>query len=74
VERATTPSVAIEVSTPAMSLAAVEHIVLVLSGTGGVGKSSATTQLALSLSIKGHNVGVLEVVITGPSIPRFFGI
>jgi len=57
-----------------MSLAAVEHIVLVLSGKGGVGKSSATTQLALSLSLQGHNVGVLDVDLTGPSIPRFFGI
>jgi len=57
-----------------MSLQDIKHIVLVLSGKGGVGKSSVTTQLALSLSLKGHSVGVLDVDLTGPSIPRFFGI
>lgn len=57
-----------------MSLADIKHIALVLSGKGGVGKSSVTTQLALSLSLQGHNVGVLDVDLTGPSIPRFFGI
>jgi Mrp family chromosome partitioning ATPase len=46
----------------------------VLSGKGGVGKSSVTTQLALSLSLAGHSVGVLDVDLTGPSIPRMFGI
>lgn len=57
-----------------MSLQDIKHIVLVLSGKGGVGKSSVTTQLALSLSLQGHSVGVLDVDLTGPSIPRFFGI
>jgi len=57
-----------------MSLKDIKHIALVLSGKGGVGKSSVTTQLALSLSSQGHNVGVLDVDLTGPSIPRFFGI
>ncbi|KAI5365222.1 Putative flagellum site-determining protein YlxH/ Fe-S cluster assembling factor NBP35 [Septoria linicola] len=57
-----------------MSLGEIKHIVLVLSGKGGVGKSSVTTQLALSLSLQGHSVGVLDVDLTGPSIPRFFGI
>ncbi|KAK4161862.1 P-loop containing nucleoside triphosphate hydrolase protein [Cladorrhinum sp. PSN259] len=57
-----------------MSLSKIKHIVLVLSGKGGVGKSSVTTQLALSLSLSGHNVGVLDVDLTGPSIPRMFGI
>ncbi|KAI9655501.1 MAG: cytosolic Fe-S cluster assembly factor cfd1 [Trizodia sp. TS-e1964] len=46
----------------------------ILSGKGGVGKSSVTTQLALSLSLTSHSVGVLDVDLTGPSIPRFFGI
>lgn len=45
-----------------------------LSGKGGVGKSSITTQLALSLSLSGHSVGVLDIDLTGPSIPRMFGI
>ncbi|KAK4987837.1 cytosolic Fe-S cluster assembly factor cfd1, partial [Elasticomyces elasticus] len=57
-----------------MSLDNVGSIILVLSGKGGVGKSSITTQLALSLSLQGHSVGVLDVDLTGPSIPRFFGI
>lgn len=57
-----------------MSLDKVKHIVLVLSGKGGVGKSSVTTQLALSLSLAGHSVGILDIDLTGPSIPRLFGI
>ncbi|KAK1757161.1 S-adenosylmethionine decarboxylase [Echria macrotheca] len=57
-----------------MSLSKIKHIVLVLSGKGGVGKSSVTTQLALSLSLAGHSVGVLDVDLTGPSIPRMFAI
>ncbi|KAK4542256.1 cytosolic Fe-S cluster assembly factor cfd1 [Oleoguttula mirabilis] len=57
-----------------MSLNDIKHIALVLSGKGGVGKSSVTTQLALTLSLQGYSVGVLDVDLTGPSIPRFFGI
>ncbi|KAI0007695.1 P-loop containing nucleoside triphosphate hydrolase protein [Xylariaceae sp. FL0662B] len=57
-----------------MSLAKIKHIILVLSGKGGVGKSSVTTQLALSLSLAGHSVGVLDVDLTGPSMPRMFNI
>jgi Mrp family chromosome partitioning ATPase len=57
-----------------MPLDNVRNIVLVLSGKGGVGKSSITTQLALTLSLQGHTVGVLDIDLTGPSIPRFFGI
>jgi Mrp family chromosome partitioning ATPase len=57
-----------------MSLQDINHIVLVLSGKGGVGKSSVTTQLALSLTLQGHSVGILDVDLTGPSIPRFLGI
>jgi Mrp family chromosome partitioning ATPase len=57
-----------------MPLENVRNILLVLSGKGGVGKSSITTQLALTLSLQGHSVGVLDIDLTGPSIPRFFGI
>lgn len=39
-----------------------------------MGKSSVTTQLALSLSLAGHSVGILDIDLTGPSIPRLFGI
>ncbi|MCJ1377739.1 cytosolic Fe-S cluster assembly factor cfd1 [Xylographa soralifera] len=57
-----------------MSLDNVKNIVLILSGKGGVGKSSITTQLALSLSLAGHSVGILDIDLTGPSIPRLLGI
>ncbi|KAL8992418.1 MAG: hypothetical protein Q9188_007588, partial [Gyalolechia gomerana] len=46
----------------------------VLSGKGGVGKSSITTQLALSLSLAGKPVGILDIDLTGPSIPRLLGL
>lgn len=45
----------------------------VLSGKGGVGKSSVTLQLALALSLQGKSVGILDVDLTGPSIPRLVG-
>ncbi|MDK8322257.1 MAG: P-loop NTPase, partial [Staphylococcus epidermidis] len=56
------------------SLANVKHILLILSGKGGVGKSSVTTQFALTLALKGFNVGVLDIDLTGPSLPRMFGV
>ncbi|EPS37705.1 hypothetical protein H072_8574 [Dactylellina haptotyla CBS 200.50] len=56
------------------SLNKVKHVVLVLSGKGGVGKSSVTTQLALSLAALGYSVGVLDIDLTGPNIPRMFSI
>lgn len=56
------------------SLSGIDKIVLILSGKGGVGKSSVTTQLALSLCLEGKAVGILDVDLTGPSIPRFLGI
>lgn len=56
------------------SLKNVRHVVLILSGKGGVGKSSVTTQTALTLVNKGFNVGVLDIDLTGPSLPRMFGV
>ncbi|KAG8981422.1 cytosolic Fe-S cluster assembly factor cfd1 [Tulasnella sp. 427] len=60
----------------ARRLANVKHIILVLSGKGGVGKSSVSTQLALSLYAlePSPRVGILDVDLTGPSIPRMFGV
>ncbi|KAI8322674.1 P-loop containing nucleoside triphosphate hydrolase protein [Martensiomyces pterosporus] len=55
-------------------LASIRHVVLVLSGKGGVGKSSCTVQLALSLASQGHKVGVLDIDLCGPSIPRMLGL
>lgn len=57
-----------------MPLDNVSSVVLVLSGKGGVGKSSVTLQLALSLTQQGHNVGILDIDLTGPSIPRLLGL
>ena len=57
-----------------MSLDRVKHLILVLSGKGGVGKSSVTVQLAMSLARTGHKVGVLDIDLTGPNIPRMFNV
>ena len=51
-------------------LAAVKHKILVLSGKGGVGKSTFSAQLAFALAQRGLQVGLLDVDICGPSIPR----
>ncbi|CCK72697.1 iron-sulfur cluster assembly protein CFD1 KNAG_0L00760 [Huiozyma naganishii CBS 8797] len=63
-----------EQAVAAVSLAQVKHIILILSGKGGVGKSSVTIQTALSLCIMGYKVGVLDIDLTGPSLPRMFGL
>lgn len=49
-------------------------IIAVMSGKGGVGKSSVASQLAVSLKNKGYEVGLLDADITGPSIAEAFGI
>lgn len=52
----------------------IEHVVLVGSGKGGVGKSSVVLELALSLLDKGCSVGVLDADLTAPDIPLMFGL
>lgn len=52
----------------------IKHIVAVVSGKGGVGKSMVTSMLATEMSRRGFKVGVLDADITGPSIPKAFGI
>lgn len=52
----------------------VKKVVAVSSGKGGVGKSSVTAMLAVLLARRGYKVGVLDADITGPSIPKAFGI
>jgi len=48
----------------------IRHKILVLSGKGGVGKSTVAANLAVSLSLAGRRVGLLDIDIHGPSIPR----
>ena len=50
----------------------IEHIVAVMSGKGGVGKSLVAALLAVALRREGNQVGILDADITGPSIPRMF--
>jgi Mrp family chromosome partitioning ATPase len=63
---------------PPSSLAAklnnVRHVVAVMSGKGGVGKSLVASLLAVALRREGQEVGILDADITGPSIPKMFGI
>lgn len=54
--------------------AGVKHVIAVMSGKGGVGKSLVAGLLAVGLSRRGMRVGVLDGDITGPSIPRMFGV
>src|SRR5579862_8259925 len=54
--------------------ARIKHIVPVMSGKGGVGKSLVTALLALGLRRKHLRVGILDGDITGPSIPKLFGL
>lgn len=60
--------------TQVVGLSGVRRIVLVLSGKGGVGKSTVTTQLAHCLVDAGKRVGVLDLDLCGPSIPHLFGV
>ena len=46
----------------------------IVSGKGGVGKSMVTSQLAVTMRRRGYSVGVLDADITGPSIPKAFGL
>ncbi len=52
----------------------VKNVVLVMSGKGGVGKSTVAANLALALSRGGHRVGLIDADLYGPSVPTLFGI
>ena len=55
-------------------LASVQHVILVMSGKGGVGKSTTATNLAMGLSKRGYRTGLLDADIYGPSIPTMLGV
>jgi Mrp family chromosome partitioning ATPase/predicted Fe-Mo cluster-binding NifX family protein len=55
-------------------LAHIKNKILVMSGKGGVGKSSIAAYLAVSLANKGYKVGLMDVDLHGPSIPRLLGL
>ena len=55
-------------------LGQIRQIILVLSGKGGVGKSTVAANLAMSLALAGHKVGLLDIDLHGPSIPKLLGL
>ena len=59
---------------PANALSSVKRVIAVVSGKGGVGKSTVTASLAAAMARKGRKVAVLDADITGPSIPIAFGV
>ena len=58
----------------ANSMSNVKHVIGIVSGKGGVGKSFVTASLANRMAAKGFKVGILDADITGPSIPKMYGL
>lgn len=63
-----------DLSAPLGKLSKVKKVIAIVSGKGGVGKSLVTGLLAVASSKKGQHTGILDADITGPSIPKMFGI
>lgn len=60
-------------SEPMNEFSHIRHVIGVVSGKGGVGKSFVTSSLAVAMAKEGYRVGILDGDITGPSIPKMFG-
>lgn len=56
------------------NISRIKHKIVVLSGKGGVGKSTIATNIATALTLKGQKVGLMDVDIHGPSIPKMLGL
>lgn len=56
------------------TLAKIKHVFVVLSGKGGVGKSTVAVNLAVALAKRGQKVGLLDVDVHGPSVPKILGL
>ena len=59
---------------PTDAKSSIKHVIAVVSGKGGVGKSLVTSLLASQMQKRGFKVGILDADVTGPSIPKTFGI
>ncbi len=59
---------------PMNKQSSIKHVIGIVSGKGGVGKSFVTGSLAVQLAKKGYKVGILDADITGPSIQKMFGM
>ena len=59
---------------PANKASKIKHVIGVVSGKGGVGKSLVTSLLAVTMKRRGYNTAILDADITGPSIPKAFGL
>lgn len=59
---------------PMNAHSSIKHVIGVVSGKGGVGKSFVTASMAAAMRKKGYEVGIMDADITGPSIPKMYGI
>ncbi len=58
----------------AEKMSRIKHKIMVLSGKGGVGKTTVAVNLAVTLALKGHKVGLLDADIHGPNVPKMLGV
>ena len=70
----TCPSKKVDLKVPANKFSNIKKVIGVVSGKGGVGKSMVTASLARLMRQQGYSVGILDADITGPSIPKMYGL